>query len=177
MTTRTHIVDSGGTTRLVQRWGLVDSGGTTRMAKRVFVVDSGGVSRLIFTSGPPGTVDLSFMASAVYQDTGTPSALIEVTFFADGTVYQTGTYSTGGSPVYVGDWLTAGSNDGAFEIQFAFNSGTIPGGSSVDTWLPLNTDRTIYLGDDASCNLTALIRYDGGSTLTSASFDLVAAPF
>jgi hypothetical protein len=50
MATRFFVVDSGGTSRLIKRWGVVDSGGTTRMLKRAFVVDSGGTSRLIFAS-------------------------------------------------------------------------------------------------------------------------------
>jgi len=51
MASRTIISDSGGTERVVKRWGIVDSGGTTRMAKRVFIVDSGGTARQIFSSG------------------------------------------------------------------------------------------------------------------------------
>ena len=174
MASRTIISDSGGTERVVTRWGLVDGGGVTRMAKRVFLVDSGDVSRLIFQSGPPGEVDLSFMQSATYQDVG-PSAHIELTVHADGTVSQAGTNSSGGSPVLVGNWLTSGSNDGQFEVIFAFNSGTIPGGSSVDTWLPLSEDRMIYIEGESSSGLTAAIRYNGGSNLTSADFTLATA--
>lgn len=47
---RLIIADSGGTERVLRRFGMVDSGGTARMLKRLFLCDSGGTARLIYES-------------------------------------------------------------------------------------------------------------------------------
>jgi hypothetical protein len=52
MTKRIHVVDSGGTPRLVRagRFFVVDSGGVTRKIKKLWTIDSGGVARQVYQS-------------------------------------------------------------------------------------------------------------------------------
>lgn len=50
MSSRLHVIDSGGTARLVKRFFVIDAGGVARKVKRLFAVDSGGTARRVYVA-------------------------------------------------------------------------------------------------------------------------------
>lgn len=129
-------------------------------------------------SALPGTVDLTFMESQTYQDSGTlgvdpdPAAIL-LAFQTNGSVSAATVVQP--SPGVVGNWLASGANDNSWEIRFTLQAGDTPTGT-FDTWMDLGSPRTLELGGVGTYTavVTAEIRYDGGDVLTSGTFTLTS---
>jgi hypothetical protein len=149
--TRTIVVDSSNTSRLVKRLFVVDSGNVSRQVKRMFVVDSGNVSRLVYT----GQDDLSLTA---------------------GTSAGTSGYAVSGfgslTPTVLGDGMTVAdlysSNTAPFPLTFVITGFSSNPGSGYVTSVLINS--TTLLGSSASYSY-----YGGQVTYTWSSGVRLAA--
>lgn len=84
------------------------------------------------------------------------------------------------TPTDAGNWLLSGAA-ADYDVRATLNSGDTPGGSAVDTWLNLGTERTWNLITNATspafAELTAELLIEirpagGGATLSSAIVSL-----
>jgi hypothetical protein len=135
---------------------------------------------IISDGASPGSVDLSFLDSQAYGDSGNSPAVpsVTLTFAFDFGQPVTVVYAIQSSPASPGDWLVTGTNDGLWEIRITQNSGDTVTGDVGAGWLTLGSDRYVAIAASGvgifTASLTAEIRYDGGAVLTTATFTLVA---
>jgi hypothetical protein len=150
---RTLVVDSGNTTRLVKRLFVVDSGNVSRQVKRCFVVDAGNVSRLVYVNsatftmvaGQTGHINLTIGYSSSLIGSLTP------TTDAEGNVIQAFDYQTTGS--------------GTFNVTI--NIASNPGSSYFSS--------ITFTGSGGTTFTTAAATYGYGSGLASWSWSAGSA--
>jgi hypothetical protein len=126
-------------------------------------------------------VSLPSALNAVYDDISPGNITSTLTIERDGDLIIT---DPGGS-VDVGDWiLPKRSNAGdVYEVRLVTSTGTCNGGSAVDTWLPLTSDRswsnnvsTISPAGNVRERFTGTlqIRVPSGSIIASCPVDIDA---
>jgi hypothetical protein len=171
MSARTHIVDSGGTARLVSRLFVVDSGGTSRLVSRAFVIDSGGTARLIYTGA---RIVTPFTAYDMLAD-NTPgaTATASLIFGTNGSVASNATID-GGSTTGSASWYSPNTTGigSSYWIRFTPTSGsfTTNGASSFSQ---LSSNRQVTKSASTSAGgvtFTIEIASDsGGSNIVMTS--------
>jgi hypothetical protein len=105
------------------------------------------------------------------------NAAVQADVNADGTYenFEAGATQTSGT------WKTGGGTGANYDVQLIHTSGTVPNGSSVNTWLNLSTDRSwalsVTLDGYQSKALSGylLIRVaGGGATLSNTTVSMEA---
>lgn len=171
MAARTHVVDSGGTSRLVSRMFVIDSGGTARRILRAFVIDSGGTARLIFQGDVVNLTTVSLSDLAISPANATTSYSLN----------NNGTATTTGSGSGATTWLTPSSSAGNYEARMTVSSGSFTSGAATGSWLNLGTSRfwtlTESTNGNSSLNVTGTIeirRVSDSVVVASASVDMTS---
>lgn len=163
MPARTHVVDSGGTSRLVSRAFVIDSGGTARRILRAFVIDSGGTARQIFQGDVVSLSNLNLNTLTITPTDATCS------YSLNSTGSQTD--SDGGNR----NWITPTSNAGNYSARMTLNSGSAYTSGTVGAWLNLGTTRTWSLTESrngvfsSSNSGTIEIRRDSDSVVVASA--------
>jgi len=174
--TRTVVIDSGGTARVLKndRVFVVDSGGTTRKVTRLFVIDSGGTSRLVYQNVVWGLAGGSISDTPTSTTIGTPATdSVSVRVQTDGNVSVVA--QNDGTYVWE-QWTNV--PDTSKWVRWTNTSGAINVGTA-GTWQQLNANRTFgfsYTGLTGAPSVTGTLQIaadSGGAViLASASYTL-----